>query len=277
MSRFVTSDGLSLDWDDSGTGVPVLCLAGLTRDKSDFDDFAAAIGGAARLIRLTSRGRKGSDFDPDPMHYTIPVEARDAIELLDHVGLRKAVIVGTSRGGLIAMLIAATAPQRLAGVLLNDIGPEIAPEGVERIRDFLGRNPVFRDYEQAADGLAELNAQTFPGVSRERWLACARRWWKSTPGGLRITYDPKLRDTFEAAGAQPAPDLWPMFDAMRGIPLALVRGANSDILSAETAAAMRARRPDMIFAELPDRGHVPFLDEPECVSAFRQLLEKVKP
>lgn len=273
---FTTPDGLGLAWEEEGERLPLLCLPGLTRNARDFDDLAAALGGRCRLIRLTMRGRKGSDRDSDPMNYTVPVEAGDVIAFLDFLGLDRVVVIGTSRGGLIAMVIAAMAPERLAGVLLNDIGPEIAPEGLARIMTYLGREPQARSHEEAAAALKAGMAAQFPGVSDERWLACARRWYDAGPEGLVLNYDPKLRDAVEAASVQPAPDMWPLFDALAPVPVAVARGANSDLLTRETVERMRARRSDLILAEVPDRGHVPFLDEPEALAALATLVERVE-
>jgi len=151
--RFTTSDGLSLAYEDAGAGLPLLCLPGLTRNARDFDELATVLPGGVRMIRLTCRGRDPSDYAPDPAQYQLPVEARDAVELLDHLGIDKAAIVGTSRGGLIAMLLAATARDRLSGVLLNDIGPEINPAGLERIYDYIGARPAGPTLEHVAAAL----------------------------------------------------------------------------------------------------------------------------
>jgi pimeloyl-ACP methyl ester carboxylesterase len=276
MSRFTTSDGLSLGWEEEGAGLPILCLPGLTRNARDFDDLGAALGGRHRLIRLTMRGRGASDRDPDPMNYAVPVEARDVLEFLDFLGLGRVVIVGTSRGGLIAMMLAAAAPERLAGVLLNDIGPELPREGLERIRSYLGVAPAARSHEEAAHALEAVLGAAFPGLPPAKWLECARRWFDATPDGLALNYDPRLREPFEAGMAQPAADMWPLFDALAPVPVAVVRGAHSDLLTRETVAAMQARRPDLIVAEVPDRGHVPFLDEPEALAALDALVARVE-
>ena len=279
MPRFTTSDGLSLAWEEEGAGQPVLCLPGLTRNARDFDDLAAALDarafGRVRLIRLTFRGRGASDRDPDLTRYNVAVEARDTVELLDHLGLPKATIVGTSRGGLVAMFMAATVKDRLAGVLLNDVGPELAPEGLANIMTYLGVAPRAKDFPSVVAALKARMGTAFPGLDDARWTTLARRWFDDAGGVPTLNYDPRLRDAFEAVAAQPAVDAWPLFDALDGLPLALVRGANSDLLTAESAAKMRARRPDMIFAEVADRGHVPFLDEPEAVAALDALLARV--
>lgn len=277
MKRFTTSDGLSLAYSDDGEGLPLLCLPGLTRNGADFDDLAAALGGRYRLIRLTSRGRGASDRDPDFRNYNVGVEARDAVEFLDHLDLGQAVIVGTSRGGLIAMVLAATAKDRLAGVLLNDIGPDLAPEGLEEIMSYLGIAPKAQSFEELAAALQARMGSRFPGLAQARWLKLARRWFGAGPDGRpQLDYDARLRDAVEATSAQPAADMWPLFDALEGLPVAVVRGANSNLLSAETVARMQARRPDLVVAEVPDRGHVPFLDEPEALAALGALVARVK-
>ncbi|WP_422072490.1 alpha/beta fold hydrolase [Tranquillimonas rosea] len=272
MPRFTTSDDLSLHYSSEGDGTPIVCLAGLTRSGRDFDDVAPHLA-ECRLIRLDYRGRGRSDW-AESESYTIPVEARDVVELLDHLGLPRAAILGTSRGGLVAMQLAATAKDRLTGVALNDVGPEIAPEGLQAIEAYIGRNPPFSTLDGAARAMAD-RLPGFDGVPLKRWRDAAERQFRETPEGLVINYDPGLRKAFLDAGAQPAADMWPLFDALDGLPLALIRGENSNILSPETAAQMRHRRPDMDYAEVPDRGHVPFLDEPQALAALRSWVARL--
>ena len=272
MPDFRAPDGTRLSYSDEGLGRPILCLAGLTRNSSDFDYVAPHLSGV-RLIRLDYRGRGRSDW-ADPATYTIPTEAQDALTLLDHLGLAQTAILGTSRGGLIAMLLAATAKDRLTGIFLNDIGPELAPEGLATILGYIGRNPVQKTYAEAARMRSTLLAG-FRNVPQSRWEEEVHKHYIETSEGLVINYDPRLRDAVEQAGTQPAPDLWPLFDATAGLPLAAIRGANSDLLSAATLARMKERRPDMIAAEIPDRGHVPFLDEPEALAALQGWMAKL--
>ena len=275
MKRFVTSDGLSLAYTDEGEGLPVLCLPGLTRNGADFDELAAALKGRYRLIRLTLRGRGASDRDPDPTNYNVGIEARDVAEFLDHLGLKRVMIVGTSRGGLIAMVLAATAKDRLAGVLLNDVGPELAPEGLANILSYLGIEPKAKSYEEAVEALKKRMGARFPGLTDAKWTSLARRWFDEGPEGLVLNYDARIRDNIEATAGQAAPNMWPLFDALDGVPLAVVRGMNSDLLTAETVEKMRKRRRDLIVGEVPDRGHVPFLDEPEAQAALASLVARV--
>jgi pimeloyl-ACP methyl ester carboxylesterase len=272
MPEYLAADGTRLFYADDGAGLPVLALPGLTRNGRDFDHVAPHLKGF-RLIRPDYRGRGRSDW-ADPATYTIPHEAQDVLGLMDHLGLQKAAILGTSRGGLIAMVLAATAWDRLAGVALNDVGPVIAAKGLSVIQDYLGRNPAQKSYAEAAAFRARAWVH-FKDVPMARWLDEVRNHYDETPDGLVIRYDPKLRDAVLAAGSAPAPDLWPLFDAMAGLPLALIRGANSDLLDKSTADEMARRRPDMIRAEVPGRGHVPFLDEPAALEVLRRWLEKM--
>ncbi|MEL7213436.1 MAG: alpha/beta hydrolase [Pseudomonadota bacterium] len=273
MPNFTTSDGLSLHYTDEGQGLPIICLAGLTRNGSDFD-YVAPFLTDLRLIRLDYRGRGQSDWADDYLTYSIPIEGRDCVELMDYLGLKRAAILGTSRGGLISMALAATVKDRLIGVALNDIGPYLDPAGLEVIKNYIGRNPPQKTYAEAA-----AVRETMPGfanVPEGRWLEEVRKQFRETEDGLVIRYDPKLRDAVLDAGAQPAPDLWQLFDAFEGLPLCAIRGANSDLLSAETLAEMQRRRPDMITAVVPDRAHIPFLDEPESIAALRRWIEAMQ-
>lgn len=272
MPSFTSSDGLSLFFRDEGTGRPLVCLAGLTRDSRDFD-FVAPHLSQVRLIRPDYRGR-GQSGRSDWRTYTIAQEAADTLALLDHLGLPRAAILGTSRGGLIAMVLAATAKDRLLGVALNDIGPEIGDPGLARIRDYIGRPPAFPTVDALATALPRLSPG-FDDVPADRWRAHADRIALATPDGLSLTYDPDLRRAVLEGGATPAPDLWPLFDALADLPLALIRGANSDLLTAATAAEMARRRPDMIRAEVPGRGHVPWLDEPPALDALHTWLDLI--
>ncbi len=271
MPYFQSNDGVPLHYLDEGEGLPVIALAGLTRNAADFDHVAPHL--PVRLIRPDYRGRGKSDW-ADYTTYTIPQETEDVLALMDYLGLDKAAILGTSRGGLIAMMLSATAKDRLIGVALNDIGPEISPVGLEIIKNYIGRPPAQKTYAEAAEFRAR-NWVHFKNVPLSRWLAEVKAHYEETPEGLVLRYDPKLRDAVLEAGAQPAPDLWPLFDALHGLPLALIRGANSDLLTAATADKMEERRADMIRVDVPGRGHVPFLDEPEALDALHRWLERL--
>ncbi|MEM8538373.1 MAG: alpha/beta hydrolase [Pseudomonadota bacterium] len=272
MATFTTSDGVSIYFDISGSGPPLLCLAGLTRNSTDFDYAMPSLEGA-QVIRMDYRGRGKSAWS-NWTSYTIPREAQDALELLHHLDTGKAAILGTSRGGLIAMLIAATAGQHLAGACLVDIGPELEQAGLDVIGGYIGRNPSQKTYGEAIAMRAEL-LPGFVDVPGSRWDEEVRKHYIETPQGLKINYDPALRESVESAGTQPLPDLWPLFDALKPVPLALIRGANSNLLSEATAEEMRRRRPDMLYANVPDRAHVPFLDEPDAVAILKSFIRNL--
>lgn len=270
MAEFLASDGARLVYLDEGDGLPLLCLAGLTRTMADFDYVAPHLAGV-RLIRMDYRGRGGSDWTGAET-YTVPREARDAIELLDHLGIGRAALLGTSRGGLNGMLLAATAQERLLGLCLNDVGPQIEQVGLERIFDYVGRNPSVRTHEAMAARLPTL-MPGFEDVPEGRWLDDARRHYLQTEEGLRINYDPALRDAFLAAFAGDPVDLWPLWDATAGLPVAVIRGANSDLLSPAVVAEMQRRRPDLAVTEVPGRAHIPWLDEAPALAALGDWLE----
>jgi pimeloyl-ACP methyl ester carboxylesterase len=275
MAYVTSADGLKLAYDVTGSGAPLLCLPGLTRNMEDFEPICEAFAHRAQVIRMDFRGRGASDWG-DPASYQVPVEAGDVVTLLDHLHLDRVTILGTSRGGLVALVLAAIARDRIAGVIFNDIGPEIMPEGLSYIMDYLGKPPKFCTLAEAAAALPRHYAPAFRDVPAENWAALARRIYREEGGQLVNRYDPKLREAVAPAFAPDAvaPDLWPLFDALAGAPLGLIRGAGSNILSAQTAGEMRLRRPDMEYAELADRGHVPFLDEPPALAVIETVLEQ---
>lgn len=270
---FPARDGAELAFRDEGAGLPLLCLPGLTRTMADFDDMLPHLPEGIRLIRMDYRGRGDSAWT-GAATYTVPQEAQDALALLDHLGVAKAAVLGTSRGGLIGMVLAAMAKDRLLGLCLNDIGPVIERDGLAKIKDYVGRNPVSKTHAALAASMPRTMAG-FANVPESRWMAEAMKHYRATETGLQITYDPTLRDSFLAAFDGPPVDMWPLWQATTGLPVALIRGANSDLLSPETVAQMQRIRPDLIFANVPDRAHIPFLDEPESLAVLHQFLKAV--
>lgn len=272
QKAFQARDGATLAYREDGEGLPVLALAGLTRDGHDFDYLAPHLHGV-RLIRLDSRGRGKSDWTGWES-YTVAQETEDALALLDHLGLPAAALIGSSRGGLIGMVIAATARDRLLGLCLNDVGPALERAGLERIAEYVGIPPSVPTLEEVADRVPAV-MPGFAHVPSTRWNEETVRHYVQHDGHVGLTYDPALRHALEVAMAAPAADLWPLFEACAGMPLALIRGAGSDVLSRATADEMVHRRPDLIRAEIPNRGHVPFLDEPEALAAIRAWLDAI--
>lgn len=273
MALFTTSDNTRLYFEDTGSGQPLLCLAGLTRNSQDFS-FLAPYVSDLRMISMDYRGRGQSDYDPDFMNYNIPREGLDAVELLDHLGLEKVTVLGASRGGLIAMALAASHPDRLSGVILNDVGPVIEADGIAKIMDYVGKLPSAKTYGEAATLLQKMMDAQFPGVPLSTWRKQVEHQFRQTDMGLELRYDRALRDALiQQAEAGPAPDLWPLFNALRDIPTGVIRGANSDVLGAATLTEMQHRHPGLITAEIADRGHVPFLDEPQSLEIIRNVLD----
>lgn len=274
MQDFTSDDGARLVYRDEGRGIPVLALAGLTRNGSDFDYLKPHLPEDIRLIRLDSRGRGGSDRT-GPETYTVAREAQDVLALLDHLKLDRVAILGSSRGGLIGMLLALTARQRLLGLCLNDVGPVLERAGLERISGYVGRAPAHLNLADIADRLPAANPG-FLNVPAERWIAEAERHFIARDGAISLPYDPALRIAFEAAMAAPLPEAWPLFEACIDMPLALVRGENSDLLGAETAREMKRRIPALDHVDVKDRAHIPFLDEPESLACLDRWFSRLR-
>lgn len=278
---FTTTDGPRLEVRDyppagAASGVPVLCLHGLTRNVRDFEELAPMIAALGRRVIVASqRGRGGSDRDPQPDRYAPPTYVGDMLALLSHLGIERAVFVGTSMGGLMTMIAAAMAPQRLAGAVLNDIGPEVDPAGIARIQSYVGRQPSVSDWSEAAAATRKIQGVAFPKETADAfWLKFARRTYReSDPAGLVLDYDAEIARTVRP-GSDALSDLWPLFEALKPIPTLVVRGAISDILSAATVDEMRRRKPDLEVVSVPDVGHAPFMTEPAAWAAIQDFLRR---
>ncbi|MBI2719393.1 MAG: alpha/beta hydrolase [Rhizobiales bacterium] len=276
--RYTSADGVSLFARDyGGAGLtPVLCLPGLTRNSKDFAAVAERLADRRRVVCADFRGRGLSGYT-DPATYRPDVEAADSLALIDHLGIARVAIIGTSRGGLVAMTMAATAKQRLAGICFNDIGPKIELGGLLRIRSYLGVDPRFASWDEAVAALKATNPG-IEGLDEAAWQAFARRVFRDAGGIPVIDYDPDLGRNFpstEDIVAGKTPELWEMFDQVAPLPALIVRGANSELLSATTVAEMQRRHTGLAAVTVKDRGHVPFLDEPEAIAAINDWLAVV--
>jgi pimeloyl-ACP methyl ester carboxylesterase len=244
--------------------LPVVCLPGLARTAADFHDLARVLavdtGTPRRVLAIDYRGRGASEYDRDPNNYNLSVELADLIAVLTALEVAPAVFIGTSRGGILTMLLAANRPMLVAGAVLNDIGPVIEPSGLARIKSYVGKLPQPTSFEEGADILRRLFGQQFSKLTEQEWLAYAHRSFKVERRSLVPNYDVKLAATLEGIDFnRPVPSLWSEFDALGRLPLMVLHGENSDILSEETVTAMRARRPAMDIITVPDQGHAPLL------------------
>jgi pimeloyl-ACP methyl ester carboxylesterase len=256
------------------TGVPVLCLHGLTRNMRDFEELAPLISGLGRrVITASQRGRGLSDPDPVTERYTPGVYIADMLALLDYLGIVRAMFVGTSMGGLMTMIAAAQAPNRVAAAVLNDVGPEIDPAGLDRIRGYVGRTSIPSNWNEAAAQCRAINGIAFPLEQNEAfWIAFARKIFREDAAGrLVLDYDPTIARSVAPESAVTA-DLWPLFEALKPIPTLVVRGELTDILMTSTVEEMRRRKADLALATVPGVGHAPFLTEPAAWEALRSFL-----
>ncbi|MCX8474877.1 MAG: alpha/beta hydrolase [Sphingomonas sp.] len=274
-----SKDGLRLHYRDyagADDKPPVLCFPGLTRNARDYEVLAGRLAGERRVLLVEFRGRGESAYAKDPMSYVPLTYLQDVEALLAELAIERFVAVGTSLGGIVTMLLAATDGAKLAGVVLNDVGPELDPGGLARIRTYVGKAVWHPTWMHAARGVAEGNADVYPGYGIEDWLRMAKRLFRvNSSGRIVLDYDMKIAEPFRVPGNEAGPDMWPTIDALKGKPVLIVRGERSDILSAETAAKMLARVPGAKLVTVPGVGHAPTLDEPEVVAAIERLLGKV--
>ena len=275
---FSARDGLKLHarvYEAPATRAPpVLCLAGLTRNSRDFRDLALALSrgpGARTVYALDCRGRGLSEHDRDWRNYSIPVEMQDVIDLATVAGLHGATVIGTSRGGLIAMVLAAAQPTIIGAVVLNDIGPVIEHDGLVRISGYVGRTPLPGSWTEAAQIVAGMNRRAFPAVPDELWETVAHAWFNEKDGRPARGYDPGIGRTLSVKDGA-IPQLWPQFMALAQVPVLVVRGEHSDILSAGTAEEMLRRHPNCAAITVPGQGHAPLLMDELSVSAIQHFI-----
>ncbi len=259
---------------------PLLCLPGLTRNHRDFHDVAAALSAPGPHQRavycLDYRGRGGSDWDSDWKNYAVPIEMLDVIDFLFMQELHEVAILGTSRGGLISMLLAAAQPSLVGPVILNDIGPVVETDGLTRIATFVGRIPLPRTWDEATRLVAAANTAQFPNISYETWGEVARQLFNEKNGQPDHGYDPELKNAMSVLDG-PMPELWPQFGALSRVPVMVIHGQKSDILSAKTVDAMARHHPNLTTLTIPDEGHAPLLKDADSISKISQFLAATDP
>ncbi|HET9335074.1 MAG TPA: alpha/beta hydrolase [Sphingomicrobium sp.] len=274
-----SEEGLRLHYRDYAGPLdkpPILCIPGLTRNARDFEPVAERYAGEWRVICIELRGRGESAHDPDPSRYTPHYYVADLLKLLDQLGIADAVFLGTSLGGICTMLLASTDADRIAGAMLNDIGPEIDQAGIDRIGGYVGREVAFASWDQAIAVLTERNREMFPKWGAGEWDRFARRILHETDEGIRFQYDTRIADNYRAATEGPQGANWNLYECLTGRPVLILKGGLSDLLSDEVAERMVERlHDDAELVVVPDVGHTPNLEEPEALAAIDRLLERV--
>ncbi len=254
---------------------PVLCLAGLTRNARDFHDLANVLsdprGHCRDVYCLDYRGRGESEFAEDWKTYNVLTELADVLDFMTLTGLHDAAVVGTSRGGLIAMAMAVARPTAIGAVVLNDIGPVIEPDGLARLQAYVGRVPLPTSWSAAATLVKSLNYRAFPTQTDTTWASVARQWFNDDNGKPAHAYDQNLSKAM-ALATGPAPPMWQQFTALSRVPMLALRGANSDILSAATLVEMQRRHPEFRGMTVPDQGHAPLLKDADSIGAIYEFL-----
>jgi pimeloyl-ACP methyl ester carboxylesterase len=282
---WTAGDGLRLHYRDYGGGEaegkarpPVLCLPGLTRNARDFEGVADRLKGEWRLICVELRGRGQSEYAKDPMTYLPPVYWQDVEALIKALGLQRFILFGTSLGGLITMLLAMADNKRIAAALLNDIGPDLEPQGLDHIRSYVGRSQSWPTWLHAARAICEMQRDRYPDWDTAQWLVYAKRLCRLTQSGRVVfDYDMRIAEPFKAPGGDTGFDLWSAFAGLKGVPSLVVHGEISDLLSRATVERMLAENPAMEAATVPRVGHAPTLDEPEAQAGIDRLLARIEP
>lgn len=276
---WTSSDGLKLHYRDYPGPLdrpPILCLPGLTRNARDFEPVANRLAGQWRIVAVEFRGRGQSQYDPNPANYVPRTYAADVLKLLDQLGIADAVFFGTSLGGIVTMLISSTDPERIAGAMINDIGPVIEQSGVDRLRTYVGKAAKWSNWAEAAEGAAVRNRVAFPHYTQDQWEIFARRLASKRPDGtIQADYDLAIASAFAADKGTPDSDPWSLLAGLADKPVLVVRGETSDLLSPETADRMLELLPHAELATIGGIGHAPILDEPEAAAGIDRLLDRV--
>ena len=279
--RYTSRDGLSLYYRVYENGeslkTPLLCIHGITRNSKDFNDFANLMHKDRPVVSVDVRGRGQSEYDPEYHNYQIPIYVADMFELMDHMTLSEAIIVGTSMGGLVGMAMGAVQPERVKAIVLNDVGPVIEQTGIDRIWAYVGKTAAVRSWNQAANILKTMNGQNFANYTQEDWLKFANNTFREQADGTLVAdYDPHVGTAVRESQEAAVPvDMWPLFQSLANIPILCLRGEMSDILSAETLKKMAELHPKFTGITVSGRGHTPDLREPQSIAAIKDFLGRL--
>ena len=275
-----SSDGLRLhfrDYAGDPSRPPIVCIPGLTRNARDFEGVAGRLAGRWRLLCVDLRGRGGSEHARDSMTYAPPRYADDIEALLAEQGLARAVFFGTSLGGIVTMLLAQRDNSRIAGALINDIGPVLEARGLDKIRGYVGRSQSWPTWLHAARAIAEAQGDRYPDWKIENWIAYAKRLCRLTANGRVVfDYDMRIAEPFKVPGGEAGFDMWEAWRGLEGVPTLLLRGELSDLLSAETERRMKEEVPALETVLVPRVGHAPTLDEPVAAEAIERFLQRLE-
>ncbi|WP_417624656.1 alpha/beta fold hydrolase [Paremcibacter congregatus] len=273
---YPSDDGLTLYARDYNRAeeppLTLLCLHGLTRNSADFEGLADQLSGRYRLVVADQRGRGKSDYAVANDDYNLMTYVQDMWTLLAHLNIDKVAIIGTSMGGLMAILMALEQRDRICGLVLNDIGPEVDPEGVARIASYAGKGGCIDTWDEAVQQTKAINGPFFPDFTEADWLRVAQAGYRKEPSGrLCPAYDPNVTQSLSFLNKTDW-DLWPLFEATGPIHTLALRGRLSDLLSDSTLQEMQRRHPRMVQVTVDNRGHAPFLTEPDALSALNAFL-----
>jgi len=276
---YESHDGLTLyarDYAGEESAHALICIPGLTRNSADFEDLCDTLAGEYRLLAVDLRGRGRSDADPNPLNYHPGNYAQDIASLLQAASLEAAIFIGTSLGGLVAMTLAATSPDAVRGIVLNDVGPEINPAGLARIRSYVSNARDVTSWDEAVEATRDIQQDVLPGLSDSEWQVFTRRLYRENADGTPVlNFDAGISVLLEAQDLTEEPaNLWPLFASLSDLPLLVIRGEHSDILSQQIVSKMAAVHPGMLFLEVSERGHAPLLDEPGVIPTIQRFLRQ---
>lgn len=279
--NYVSSDGLNLyarEYTSNKTAnnpnkKVLLCIPGLTRNSLDYQSFSEPFRDEYRVIAVDLRGRGNSEYDSNKVNYQPVIYARDIVELIDHLNLSDVTLVGTSLGGIVSILVSNIIPDLIESIVLNDVGPEINPVGLERIRNYVGKSTIVDSWEEAVRQNKLINELELPDLSEQEWLTFTRGLYRvSTNGKIELAYDPEISESIKVKDENtPLIHLWPQFDVINDKPILVIRGEFSDILDVECVERMKSVNAQLTYCEITNRGHAPLLNEPQCVTALQSF------